>query len=124
MSQRLLIVINFGDNDFRKTWEGVLRTVHMSWKYYGDQFPTDKRELLHLINALGPIAYRLFQQHQGPVPLPSEGIAAYVSNLGEQSLLVGDEAQEWLDKFDNWDWSTHVLDTNLDYPENDVVWTR
>jgi hypothetical protein len=102
------IAIKFGDNDFIKTFDPIMDTLHKAY-LYREELPTSKEHLLKIINNLSFSYYLLFQ---------SRGYLETEKNylqLDKSKLLLNEEVDDYLNSlesgYDNS--STFILDTEL-----------
>lgn len=103
------IAIKFGDNDFIKTFEPIMDTLHKAF-LYREELPTSKENLLKIINNMSLSYYLLFQS-RGYL----ETEKTYLQ-LDESKLLI-DEVNSYLNSLVNYggfdNSSTFILDTEL-----------
>lgn len=102
------IAIKFGDNDFIKTFDPIMDTLFTAYQWR-EQLPTNKKELLKIINNISFGFYLLFQSREY-----MEAEKQYLQ-LDESKLLLNEEVDEYLSSlesgYDNS--STFILDTEL-----------
>lgn len=127
-TKNIKIAIRFGDNDFYYTWVSVLRVILDSWRYGHTEVPMDKDKLIIIINELSLGCYLVNQNqfrytNSDTMEGHIEHIREYLK-IGEKKLLVGGEVDKYLEKVD-WDnGETYILDTSLDYPNNNPIYCR
>lgn len=120
------IAIKFGDNDFYNTFKGVLETLNGAYKWT-DRLPVKKAELCKMINEISYGCYLLYQnqfsyndEKQGEV---CERTKRYLQ-ITPEKILIDKEVDEYLATVE-WDNSeTFILDTDLNFPNNNPIYTR
>lgn len=120
------IAIRFGDNDFSNTFHGVLATIHDAYKW-NDKIPT-KEQLCKIINEMVYGHYLLYQnmfeyndEKSGEI---CEGTKKYLQQIKPERILINEEVDQYL-KNTKWDNSeTFILDTDLDYPGCNPIYSR
>ena len=120
------IAIKFGDNDFYNCFSGVLKTILEAYKWT-ESLPKDKTHLCKIINEISYGCYLLYQNQFDYNDEASgelcERTKKYLQITPER-ILLNEEVDEYLAKVD-WDNSeTFILDTDLDYKNNNPIYTR
>ena len=120
------IAIKFGDNDFYNCFSGVLKTILEAHKWT-ESLPKDKTLLCKIINEISYGCYLLYQnqfkyneEKSGEL---CERTKQYLQITPER-ILLDKEVDEYLAEVD-WDNSeTFILDTDLNYENNNPVYCR
>lgn len=121
------IAIRFGDNDFFQTFEGVLNVLLEAHRR-GVVLPKDKEKLVKIINELSNVCYFLYQTNCEELKQDD-----YLQ-IKEGQLFIDNEVDEYLDSvrcfskqtgeyYVNENYEFHILDTDLDYPHNNPVYS-
>ena len=119
------IAIKFGDNDFYNCFTGVLKTLLEAYKWT-DKLPTDKEKLCMIINEISYGCYLLFQNQFSYNDEKTGELCQRTKQylmISPNQILVNEEVDAYLksDAFMNSE--TFILDTDLDYPGNNPVYT-
>jgi hypothetical protein len=121
------IAIKFGDNDFYNCFTGVLKTLLNAYRHTGT-LPTDKEQLCEIINQISYGHYLLFQNQ---FEYNDEGNGKLCSRtynylqINSSKILINDEVDKYLvDEEDFRNGETFILDTDLDYPGNDAIYSE
>lgn len=129
------IAIKFGDNDFHSTFRAVLEVLHSSFKYNGS-LPMDKEKLCFMINTLSPILYLTHQNTYAYNGLEKVTNASKTEENEEYQntkkylqitpdrILLNNEVTEYCKEVGFSDNSeTYILDTDLDFVNNEAIYS-
>jgi len=131
----LVLLVNFGDNDFSRTWELVLQCVLHAWKWQGWGLQhtalhgAPKKGWLTVLNMLVYPCYLLAQGMDVKISDGvNEGTRDYLM-LSADRLFVGEAAKREVLRLEEegcwWNYEVVVVvDTRLDFPGNSPVWVR
>lgn len=113
------IAIIFGDNDYHSTFRGVLYALHGAYKYNlgshkEDNF-NDKDYVLDMINELSLGCNIAWQNSHNP--------DKNYLKITEDRLLLNEEVDKYLQENSDNNYATYVLDTDLDYENNDPIYS-
>jgi hypothetical protein len=119
------IAIKFGDNDFYNCFTGVLKTLLEAYKW-NDKLPVKKDELCIIINEISYGCYLAFQNQFSYNEEKTGEICQRTKDylkIKPEQILINEEVVAYLksDAFMNSE--TFILDTDLDYPGNNPVYT-
>lgn len=122
------IAILFGDNDFYFTFTGVLQTLLNATKVGHTALPMEKDKLAIIINELSLGIYLSHQnqfRYKGSDSMEDhiEHIRKYLK-IEAKDILVGDEVQKYLMETEWNNGDTFVLDTDLDFNNNNPIYSR
>lgn len=119
------IAIKFGDNDFYNCFTGVLTTLLAAYKW-NESLPTDKEKLCKIINEISYGCYLAFQNqfnyNEEKTGQLCQRTKEYLQ-IKPTQILLNEEVDAYLksDAFMNSE--TFILDTDLDYPGNNPIYT-
>jgi hypothetical protein len=109
------IAIKFGDNDFGNCFLGVLKTLLSAYRHT-ETLPTDKIALCNIVNGLSSSCYLLFQDDK------LEDRTKEYLQIKPSDLLINEEVDEYSKLTGQHNSDTYVLDTDLDYNNNNAVY--
>jgi hypothetical protein len=122
------IAITIRDNDFWSTYTSVLKIINQAYKWRLDSNEeldvTDRESLITMIDELSYGCYLSFQHGK-----PSESTRKYLKlrdNTSKlQQLYINEEVDEMIKNGGPNGWfngDVFILDTDLDYPNNECVY--
>lgn len=107
------IAINFGDNDFHRTFFGVLSVfLHM----HRQGIHIKKETALNVVNEIS------FGVHMATGDAYDDNTREYLKITADE-IFIGEEVDAFLASGYCFDYGCFILDTNLDYPGNKPIYS-